>query len=337
MEQTISVIVPVFNCKSYLKKCVESILNQTYPHILLVLVDDGSSDGSGEICDSFASQDSRIQVIHQNNLGVSAARNTGLDAATGSWILFVDSDDYLKHDYCQRMLNASVQCDTDVTIARPFFRSQPDVQCYDVAQIERLKQACLSYDEEKFDYNVDAPWGKLFRRSLIEMHNIRFPEFLSRSEDAFFCASVYEHTNRICCLNWFGYVHVERGGSLCRSFIPDAPKMLERILCENQKWVQKYHPEEADYENALWYRVLPGIDECEKTFFLHEANTWSHWEIMQHYSKFINSGLVSHAIRVLKPKDVLKRQYRIRLLMYKIHLSWLFILIKTLTQISRTN
>lgn len=330
MEQTVSVIVPVYNCKDYLPKCIESILNQTYPQIQLVLVDDGSGDGSGEICDTFAAKDRRIQVIHQKNQGVSAARNAGLDAAAGNWVLFVDSDDYVEQDYCRRMLDASLQCDADVVIARPFSRSQPDVQRYETAQIEQLKQTCLAYDETKFDYNIDGPWGKLFRHSLIEAHNIRFPETLARSEDAYYCATVYEHAANVCCLNWFGYVHVEREGSLCRRFTSDAPGMLERILIENQKWVQKYHPEEADYEKALWYRALPGIDECEKTYFLHRANSDSLWEKMRCYSRFLNSGLVCHAIKTLKAKDIPKQQYRIRLLIYKLHLGWLFIWIKML-------
>ena len=330
MEQTVSVIVPVYNCKEYLPRCIESILNQTYPQTQLVLVDDGSSDGSGEICDSYAAQDARILVHHQKNGGVSKARNTGLEAAAGNWILFVDSDDYVEQDYCRRMLEASMQCDADVVIARPFSRSQPDVQRYEAAQIEQLEQTCLAYDETKFDYNIDGPWGKLFRRSLIEAHNIRFPEALSRSEDAYFCATAYENTTSICCLNWFGYVHVEREGSLCRRFAPDAPKMLERIICENQKWVQKYHPGEADYEKALWYRVLPGIDECEKTYFLHEANSDSLLGKIRCYNRFLNNGLVCHAIRTLKAKDIPKQQYRIRLLIFKLHLGWLFLLIKML-------
>lgn len=329
MEQIVSVIVPVYNCKPYLPKCIESILNQTYPHLQLILVDDGSNDGSGEICDTYA-KDPRVFVQHQINGGVSKARNAGLDAATGDWILFVDSDDNVERDYCQRMLDASVKCHADAVIARPFVKTQPEVYQYTAEQVDQLKQACLAYDETRFNYNIDGPWGKLFRRSLIEKHSIRFPEVLSRSEDAYFCATVYEHSADICCLNWFGYVHVEREGSLCRRFAPESPEMLERILRENQRWVQKYHPGEDAYEKALWYRVLPGIDECEKLCFLHEANPNSRWMRMKEYQSFLNRGLTYQAIRKLRRKDISKRQYRIRLWFYKLRLGWLFMLIKTL-------
>ena len=330
MEETVSVIVPVYNCEAYLPKCIESVLNQTYRQIQLVLIDDGSSDGSGALCDLYAARDPRVLARHQRNGGVSKARNAGLEAAAGDWILFVDADDYVEQDYCRRMLAASMRCDADVVIARPASQLQPDVQLYQAEQVEQLKQACLAYDETRFGYNIDGPWGKLFRRSLVETHTIRFPETLARSEDAYFCATAYEHAARVCCLNWFGYIHVEREGSLCRRFAPDAPGMLEQILRENRQWVQTYHPEESAYESALWHRVLPGIDECETIFFLHESNADSLWKTMRRYSRFLSSGLVRQAISTLKTKDIAKRQYRIRLLIYKLHLGWLFILIKML-------
>lgn len=328
MTHTISVIVPVFNCKKYLEKCIESILNQSYPRIQLILVDDGSTDGSGEICDAFAAQDHRILVMHQPNGGVSKARNTGLELATEEWIMFVDSDDYVEVDYCRRMLDAATLDGADIVIARPTVEQLPEVYNYDADEVELLKSTCLAYDETKFDYNIDGPWGKLFKRDLIEKHRIRFPEVLSRSEDAWFCASIYEHTEKICYLNWFGYVHVEREGSLCHRFSPDSPEMLERILTENRRWVQKYHPGEVAYEKALWHRVLPGIDECEKMYFLHKNNEDTLWKKMRRYSQFLNSGLIRQAIRTLKVKDIPKKQYRIRLALYKLHLGWLFIFLK---------
>lgn len=116
MEQTVSVIVPVYNCKDYLPKCIESILNQTYPQFQLILIDDGSSDGSGEICDTFAEKDRRIQVIHQKKQGVSAARNAGLDAAAGEYLLFVDSDDQIAADTIETSLNGFVDDTIDVVV-----------------------------------------------------------------------------------------------------------------------------------------------------------------------------------------------------------------------------
>ena len=107
MEQAlISVIVPVYNVEKYLPECVESIISQTYGNLEIILVDDGSTDRSGKICDEFAEKDSRIVVIHQKNSGVSAARNRGLDVCKGDYISFVDSDDYYCTDLMESAMNA---------------------------------------------------------------------------------------------------------------------------------------------------------------------------------------------------------------------------------------
>jgi glycosyltransferase involved in cell wall biosynthesis len=102
----ISIIVPVYNVEQYLDKCVQSLIRQTYPHIEIILVDDGSTDQCPALCDEYRKQDDRIKVIHKSNGGLSEARNFGLSAATGEFILFVDSDDYIEEDSCLRFIEA---------------------------------------------------------------------------------------------------------------------------------------------------------------------------------------------------------------------------------------
>lgn len=110
----VTVIVPVYNVSSFLSKCIESICEQEYPFLEIILVDDGSTDESGKICDSYAEKDARIKVIHKQNQGVSSARNTGLDVATGRWICFVDGDDYIMPEYVSYMLALGVAYDADI-------------------------------------------------------------------------------------------------------------------------------------------------------------------------------------------------------------------------------
>lgn len=117
MNDTISVIVPVYNVEPYLCRCVDSILGQTYENLEVILVDDGSPDNSGAICDAYAQKDPRVRVIHQENGGLSAARNAGIDAATGAYLAFVDSDDYLEADAYERMLSAAKKFDVPVVVA----------------------------------------------------------------------------------------------------------------------------------------------------------------------------------------------------------------------------
>ena len=119
MQQDIlvSVIVPVYNVKNYLGRCVDSILSQTYSNLEVILVDDGASDGSGRICDDYAARDSRVRVIHKENGGLSSARNAGIDVARGVWLEFVDSDDWIEPDAVENMLSLALEENAELVIA----------------------------------------------------------------------------------------------------------------------------------------------------------------------------------------------------------------------------
>lgn len=114
---SVSVIVPVYNVAPYLLKCIESILHQSHKNIEVILVDDGSTDDSGKICDDYEEKDNRISVIHKRNAGVSVARNTGIDAAKGEWICFVDGDDYVMQDYVEYLLHLCMVHHTEVSVS----------------------------------------------------------------------------------------------------------------------------------------------------------------------------------------------------------------------------
>ena len=115
-NKVVSVIVPVYNCENVIGRCIKSIQLQTYASLEIILVDDGALDDSGKICDEFAGQDVRIRVIHKKNGGVSSARNQGINTATGSFVMFVDSDDYLEKDYIEKMMMAQQQNDAELVI-----------------------------------------------------------------------------------------------------------------------------------------------------------------------------------------------------------------------------
>ena len=122
----ISVIVPVYNVEKYLDKCVESIVNQTYKNLEIILVDDGSTDSCPEICDEWAKKDNRIKVIHKPNGGLSSARNAGMDSMTGSYIQFVDSDDYIKSNMIEVMYGNIIKGDYDVCVCNYSFIDESD-------------------------------------------------------------------------------------------------------------------------------------------------------------------------------------------------------------------
>lgn len=323
MKPIVSIVIPVFNGEAFIKNCITSVINQTIRELQVIVVDDGSKDNTLQILRTLESEDDRIEVIHQDNAGVSAARNVGLQAVQSEWVLFVDADDTIMPDYCASMLVAVDSLNVDVVIACP--SSDDQRYCYLMQEKEKLIQACLSYNESSYPFNIDAPWGKMFRFRVISEHHISFPEELIRSEDAFFCLQFYEAANRIGILNKFGYIHVEREGSICRSFTPNAPEILENVLRVNHQWVMTHYPDRIGYQNALWYRVLPGIVECERFFFLHPEFSGI---LIAEYQKFLGQTMVHQAIHSLKLSSISTKQYKLRLLLYKLHLGGIFIMIK---------
>lgn len=173
-----SVIVPVYNVKSYLPRCLESIVAQDYSPLEVILVDDGSDDGSNELCDEWAAQDSRIKVIHKSNEGPGRARNAGLDAAQGQYVSFIDSDDYVHPQFISRLHRYAVEQDAEVVLCRwvEFEGDAPaklptmngSARLTEMTGMEALRR--IFYQDEI----THSPWGRLYRRDLFAEH--RFSE-----------------------------------------------------------------------------------------------------------------------------------------------------------------
>ena len=173
-EDLISVIIPVYNVKPFLPQCLASVFAQTFRNLEIILVDDGSTDGSGELCDALAAEDPRVRVIHQENGGLSAARNTGIDASTGAWLYFLDSDDALSPVTLAHLWTACIRTRADAAVG-DFLRFSSE----EVPQ-ERRTFAMDSFGTEEVLRRMllnqgfgHQAWGKLFRRALWE--TLRFP------------------------------------------------------------------------------------------------------------------------------------------------------------------
>ena len=189
----VSIIIPVYNVKKYLLRCLDSVANQSYRDLEVILVDDGSTDGSGEMCEEYASRDTRFQVIRQENRGQAAARNHAAKRATGEFIAFVDSDDYACGDYVEYLVRLQQKYNTDVVIARGGYayedRTLPNYPKEDADFLLTAEETLI-----KLNYNIGMgamPWAKLFRRNLILSNP--FPE-----------GRIYEDlaTNVIDCTKW---------------------------------------------------------------------------------------------------------------------------------------
>lgn len=218
MENLISVIVPVYNVENYLGKCVSSILVQSYPNIEVILVDDGSTDDSGALCDTYQQQMPSLKVIHKLNGGLSDARNAGLQVASGEFICFVDSDDWMERDILRDAYDTMVQTQADVVIwgfQKDFVDSTETVKNSVSVSIgratcnreEKRYHALLSQDAMAM---VGYAWNKLYRRELIENKQTRFLKGVSLVEDMLFNSAVLSRANKIEFIEQIGTHYIQR-------------------------------------------------------------------------------------------------------------------------------
>lgn len=187
----ISIIIPVYNAEKTIHRCIRSVCSQTYKDWELILVNDGSKDNSGKICDEYSKQDKRIHVIHKENEGVSKARNAGLKIATGDYISFVDSDDWLDNNYLQNFMPYT---EYDIVISA-FHRRPKHHIAYSFNESFKGEEM-KGYLIQPYLWN-GYPWGKLFKRSIIEKHHIRFDEGMKVYEDLCFCLQYTQYCNSV--------------------------------------------------------------------------------------------------------------------------------------------
>lgn len=234
MNDFVSIIVPVYGTEAYLPACIESLCGQTYEHIQIVLVDDQSPDACPEICDTYAQRDPRITVIHQKNKGVSGARNTGLDNATGDYVMFVDSDDALYPNAVELLLRDARAYEADVVSAckkrcpsgGPSASAAEDDTCTVFRHDEPL---LLSLSGDK---NTNSACAKLFKASLIR--DIRFEEGMNIHEDGFFVFQCYMKKPVLVQHNVFVYQYNLRENSNSRQVFSDKHRSM-LAFCEKKK------------------------------------------------------------------------------------------------------
>ena len=217
MQPTVSIIVPVYNAEKTLERCVDSILNQTYQDFELFLVDDGSSDGSGVLCDAYARQDSRVRAFHQENAGVSAARNLALDRAAGEYLQFLDSDDWITPDATSSLVRAAREHQCDLVIA-DFYRVCGERVSHkgdiDDPVVLTQEEYAAHMMENPADFYYGVLWNKLYRRDIVEAHHLRMDPEISWCEDFMFNLEYIRYARRFYALQVPIYYYVKTKGSL---------------------------------------------------------------------------------------------------------------------------
>lgn len=255
----ISVIVPIYNVELYLPTCLESILSQTYQDLEIILVDDGSPDNSGRICDEYAKKDSRISVIHQKNAGQSGARNTGLDMARGEYVTFVDADDYIESDAYEILMTEVARTNVDILL----FGHNLIKDCNErdtKSKKHEIKSTILGSDElwyEVFGNLNNAVWNKLYKRELIGRK--RFKLGLFHGEDLLFNLEYINECSSALLISLPLYNYVKREGSVTTSNF--SKKKLDEIVSKDfaRELILKYCPKMLSIAEIFCFRARMNV------------------------------------------------------------------------------
>ena len=220
MQEKISIIVPVYKVEQYLDKCVKSIINQTYKNLEILLVDDGSPDSCPKMCDEWAKKDERIKVIHKQNGGLSDARNAAIDVATGKYIMFVDSDDYLDENICTILYDLIKKYNATFSMcdAKDIQENKPEI--ITEASVEEIKETVFEGEEilplmlkNNIKYFMTA-WAKLYKKDLFK--TLRY-DVGKIHEDEFILHKLLINTKKIVHINKQMYFYLQRSGSITQT------------------------------------------------------------------------------------------------------------------------
>lgn len=274
----ISFIVPVYKVEKYIRNCVESLINQSYNNIEIILIDDGSPDSSGKVCDYYARKDNRVRVIHQDNLGVSTARNKGIEKATGKWICFVDGDDWVENRLCETMLKY-LSNELDVC-----FFSYYDV-CKEKKQSKVIKNGEIDFGRDDFENmqkaifkmqgfqytNAASIWAKLFKREFINQNELRFKENQVKSQDTLFMLYVYEYAKKGIYINKALYNYRIVRESISRKYNPNIIEIYRGLLSEFRYFIETFKNEKKFWD-LYEYRVFRNFMVAVTLDFCHIEN-----------------------------------------------------------------
>lgn len=269
MSELLSVIVPVYNVEPYLKKCLESILSQTYRNMQIILVDDGSTDHSAEICDEYARKDNRILVIHKENEGPVCARKTGLKVAEADFVGWVDSDDWIEPHYFEEMMEAQQESNADIVASNHFhdihtsssvIKNSFPVGFYDLGQLENS----LLYNGRFFEYGIrPSLCSKLCRRDLLEGVYRDMDESIVAGEDA---AAVYSYIlecEKICVTDICRYHYVQRPASATRRECEQEAELIKQLI---KRLIS--HLEASFRKHSVYDRMRPQLEQYKKYMLL---------------------------------------------------------------------
>ena len=301
MNTKISVIIPVYKVEPYIRQCLDSVVNQTYTNLEIIIIDDGSPDNCGDICDEYAENDARIKVIHKENGGLAAARNDGIKLATGNWISFVDSDDWLELNMYEKVVNKAKNSNADITLFSLYRETQKgaervhafstDFVSSDKSFIYQLQ--LLIFDKQYNpicgvkEWRQAAPWDKFFKTSMIKKNNLTFPEHLKIKEDMIFNMNIFHYAKSVAFIDLPLYHFRANPMSITKRYTPNKVDLEKNVYDEFMLLGQKYNLSKEYYE-ALNVAMIYNVVELGKQCFFHDEQKKSLLQNLKYAKNTLN-------------------------------------------------
>lgn len=312
MENKLSVIVPIYKVENYLRQCLDSIIHQTHTNLEIILIDDGSPDKCGEICEEYAARDERIVVIHKENGGLSAARNDGIRRATGDWLTFVDSDDWCELDYYEKLIAAADGETADVIFAGGYYLEYPSKR--KTRYTTRKAYSCNTaevMEDLRVRVKYGLPWDKLYRTEFLKENAFLFDESIRSFEDYLYNFQVLGKARKVLFTTGIGYHYRQWQESIGHGFNPNKPKFNDALI--SKLYV---HAEESGMSEKLKdginAAVLCTIAVALDCYYFHPANPKSLAEIYKELNDMKNMPYYHEAIYSRSNRYLTERQLALK-------------------------
>lgn len=330
MKPLVTFVVPIYNSEQYLAECLDSICAQTYGNWEAVLVNDGSKDHSGEICKKYAESENRFRIIVQNNSGQAKARNTGLKAARGKYVAFIDSDDWIEREYLAFLVSKAESENADMVMCHtmaeyPNGRSI-ELERMDIKEVVARKTELdffklysynSGYSKEKYGF-INTPWGKLFKIEVLKKNNLYFNDEAKMIEDQLFFSEFLEYADSIGIYKNNLYHYRMLDASAAHRFRENYLEHCMAYLKCNEKLLDKYHKQ----ENIFWQRYYNMV--CEvlllilRNYFFHQEYPKDNYERKRELNSLLSSEPYKRALS-LQYEKTLRKETKLILKLLQMH------------------
>ncbi|MBP3503045.1 MAG: glycosyltransferase family 2 protein [Clostridia bacterium] len=342
MRSEISIVVPIYNSKNTIERCVKSIMNQTFNDISIILVDDGSTDESYELCKRMSKEDKRINLIHQENKGVSAARNNGIRQANSNYIMFVDSDDYIDLNICKVLHEFVKKNDCDIGIVNKVFKKDNKI----IKNVLYNEDSIIRQGSEKDLFSLDlfsdffddkmnkvqylscGVTAKLFKLDMIQNNKINFFEDCNYGEDVLFNLYAYEKAKKIGYYNYDGYNFIISPNSTTHKYKKNWMEYHKKFIERIDEFNKTYKKDNRFIESANMMKATR-ISGLASSYFFHYDNKIKFKEKYKSYCKFINESTYKSAIKNVNFRMLTNNQ-KIIIFLERVHCSIIVAIISTI-------